>query len=374
MIDAALLELIDLCYGAVDDKACWQALIEKLARTLEADAGDLVFEKYDAGVADPLGTTGYDPHFRQTYDVAFLGNNPWIETLKMFPAGRPAAREYEPNDFEQSSYYNDWLKPQGYRHEVGAILEHRLDRVIHIGFTRTHAHGPFLHADAACLARIIPHIRRAVDLSEKLKDGQAGNPSILDLVDWLQTAALLLDAKGRVLHMNRAADALLQQVDCPMSVRANRLRMTNANSFHELEQAVACSASIDIFTRQSTANGTVLIHRDDEDLPPLVVKAYPLRGGFEDGLVQPRCLLLINDPSRPLPEQKPLLRLAWDLTDTEASLALALANGEHIAEYAERMGISPGTARWHLKNIQTKTGTHRTEDVVRLVHSTLVKF
>jgi DNA-binding CsgD family transcriptional regulator len=159
-----------------------------------------------------------------------------------------------------------------------------------------------------------------------------------------------------------------------MSVRANRLRLSNANFVHDVEQAVACSASIDIFARQSTVAGTVLIHRDDDDLPPLVVKAYPLRGRVEGGFAQPRCLLLINDPSRPLPEQQPLLRLAWDLTDTEASLALALANGERIAGYAERMGISPGTARWHLKNIQTKTSTHRTEDVVKLVHSTLMNF
>ena len=61
MIDAALLELIDLCYGAVDDKACWQALIEKLARTLEADAGDLVFEKFsqaDSSDTRAAGGTG----------------------------------------------------------------------------------------------------------------------------------------------------------------------------------------------------------------------------------------------------------------------------------------------------------------------------
>ena len=47
MIDAVLLELIDLCYAAVDDKACWQTFTTKLAEALEADAGDLVVEHYD---------------------------------------------------------------------------------------------------------------------------------------------------------------------------------------------------------------------------------------------------------------------------------------------------------------------------------------
>ena len=84
-------------------------------------------------------------------------------------------------------------------------------------------------------------------------------------------------------------------------------------------------------------------------------------------------LLLVPSTGAFAGEQKPILRLSWDLTETDASLALALANGERIPEYAERMGVSPGTARWHLKYIQTKTGTHRTEDVVRLVHSMLLK-
>lgn len=373
MIDAVLLELIDLCYAAVDDKACWQTFTTKLAEALEADAGDLVVEHYDQGIAAPLGSVGFDPQFRESYDVEFLGENPWIVQAHALPVCRAFTSQFEPHDFERSEYYNHWLKPQGFRHGVGAILDRHPNRVVHLGFIRTHAHGTFLDADATSLDRLIPHLRRAIDLSEKLSVTQAVSPNVSSLIDHLEMAALLLDAKGRVLHMNHAADALLQRTDCTMSVQANRLCLNNASTIHELEQAVACSASIDMFTQQSAAPGTILIHRDDDDLPPLVLKTYPLRGEVRGGIAQPRCLLLINDPSRPLPEQKPILRLSWDLTETEASLALALANGERIPEYAERMGVSPGTARWHLKNIQAKTGTHRTEDVVRLVHSMLLK-
>jgi DNA-binding CsgD family transcriptional regulator len=374
MDDAVLLELIDLCYAAVDDKTCWQKFIDKLAKALEADAGDLVVENYDQRVAAPLGTTGFDPHFRESYDVEFLEENPWILQAHALPVCRAFTSQLEPPNFEKSDFYNCWLKPQQLRHGVGAILDKRPDRVVHIGFVRSHAHGSYFQADATSLDRIIPHVRRVVDLSEKLGLMQPRLPSISDLVDQLEMPALLADGQGYVSHMNLAADILLQQLDCPLSVRAGRLRIKNVSASNALEQALACTVSIDIFTRQPADAGTVLVHRDDDDLPPLVLKAYSLRGGLQGGLAQPSCLLLINDPSRPLSEQKPLLRLAWDFTEAESSLALALANGERISGYAERMGISPATARWHLKNIQTKTGTHRTEDVVRLVHSMLMKF
>jgi DNA-binding CsgD family transcriptional regulator len=373
MNDAVLLELIDLCYAAVDDRTCWQTFINKLAQALKADAGDLAVEHYERGIAAPLGTVGFDPQYRESYDLEFLGENPWITQAHKLPLCRAFTSQFEPSDFERSDYYNLWLKPQGFRHGVGAILDKRPDRVIHLGFIRTHAHGTFSDSDAANLDRIIPHLRRAIDLSERLRVTQVESPTISSLVDHLEMAALIVDDKCRVLHMNHAANALMKQISCPLSVRANRLRVKNSSTVYNIEQAVTCSASVDMLTQTSAPPSTILVHRDGDHLPPLILKACSLRGGVGSGTVQPKCILLIHDPTRPLPEQKSVLRLSWGLTETEASLAFAVANGERIAEYAERMGISLGTARWHLKNIQTKTGTHRMEDVVRLVHSILLK-
>ena len=76
MNDAVLLELIDLCYAAVDDRTCWQTFINKLAQALKADAGDLAVEHYERGIAAPLGTVGFDPQYRESYDLEFLGENP----------------------------------------------------------------------------------------------------------------------------------------------------------------------------------------------------------------------------------------------------------------------------------------------------------
>jgi len=373
MNDAVLLELIDLCYAAVDDKTCWQTFITKLAGAIEADAGDLVLELYDQGVAEPLGTIGFDPHFRESYDDEFLNDNPWILRAHALPVCKAFTSQFEPANFEKTDYYNCWLRPQGLRHGVGAMLDRRPDRVVHLGFVRSHSHGSFLHSDAASLDRIIPHVRRAVDLSEKLRGMQPRLPSISDLVDQLEMPALLLDREGHVSHMNQPAETLVQQVACPLSVRAGHLCVDDVSASNSLERALACSASIELFAQQSVSSGTILVPKRHGMPPPLVLKAYPLRAEAQSDGLRPTCLLLINDPSSPIAEQEPLLRLALNLTETEAALAMSLANGERISEYAARTGISSGTARWHLKNIQAKTDTNRTEDIVRLVHSILLR-
>ena len=57
----------------------------------------------------------------------------------------------------------------------------------------------------------------------------------------------------------------------------------------------------------------------------------------------------------------------FDLTLTQARLALFLAEGGTIAEYAEAMGVKPSTVRTHLKSIFTKTGVKRQTELAILI-------
>jgi len=61
------------------------------------------------------------------------------------------------------------------------------------------------------------------------------------------------------------------------------------------------------------------------------------------------------------------LTRAFNLTRAEARLALWLAEGGSIAEYAQSAGISLGTARTHLKAVFAKTGAHRQSALASLV-------
>ena len=65
-------------------------------------------------------------------------------------------------------------------------------------------------------------------------------------------------------------------------------------------------------------------------------------------------------------------RLAGDilgLSPTETRLALLLADGKTIKEFAAAEGISWHTARTHLKNVMRKTGCHRQLELVALLQS-----
>jgi len=57
----------------------------------------------------------------------------------------------------------------------------------------------------------------------------------------------------------------------------------------------------------------------------------------------------------------------FQLTQAEARIALFLASGGSVKEYAAVSDVSEGTVRVHLKAIFAKTGVHRQMDLVRLL-------
>jgi DNA-binding CsgD family transcriptional regulator len=59
------------------------------------------------------------------------------------------------------------------------------------------------------------------------------------------------------------------------------------------------------------------------------------------------------------------LAASYELTPAETRLLEAFLQGERIADYAERTGISMNTVQTHLKRIFEKTGTNRQAELMR---------
>jgi DNA-binding CsgD family transcriptional regulator len=61
------------------------------------------------------------------------------------------------------------------------------------------------------------------------------------------------------------------------------------------------------------------------------------------------------------------LRTAFGLTEAEAAVAQRIARGEGLPVVAAALGVSPSTARTHLKHTFDKTGTHRQAELAALL-------
>lgn len=59
----------------------------------------------------------------------------------------------------------------------------------------------------------------------------------------------------------------------------------------------------------------------------------------------------------------------FHLTGAQRAVALFIAGGGSVAEYARQEGLSPATVRTHLKAVFAKTGVRRQADLIRLLSS-----
>ena len=71
--------------------------------------------------------------------------------------------------------------------------------------------------------------------------------------------------------------------------------------------------------------------------------------------------------AKDMPTAGNLVNHSFGLTTAESRLAAKLVQGMRVADAGAELGMTPSTARWHLKNIFAKTGTRRQADLLRLL-------
>lgn len=88
---------------------------------------------------------------------------------------------------------------------------------------------------------------------------------------------------------------------------------------------------------------------------------------------RPHALLVCAHPGTLLgPQHAGQLAAVLGLTDAEARLALLLAQGRSVKDFAHAQGCTWHTARTHARNLLRKTGTNRQADLATLVRSLLL--
>lgn len=179
-------------------------------------------------------------------------------------------------------------------------------------------------------------------------DGDAGK---------LSQVALRLDSAGAVLWKSPAAERLLADSD-DLVIRAGRAHFRDRTADRALDAALAWAAKLD--TAYMSGHGAV----------PIVVEAgegvasriYWVVG--DAGMI----LLLLADAA--VDEDR--LRVAtqiYGLSPAQQRVAALVAEGLSLAQIAERMAITPNTARTHLDRIFEKTGVRNQTALVRVLLS-----
>ncbi|MGK5060832.1 helix-turn-helix transcriptional regulator [Janthinobacterium sp. LB3P112] len=193
---------------------------------------------------------------------------------------------------------------------------------------------------------LLPHLQRALCLQQRLREAQLASHCALAALDAMGAAVLMLDANLGLRFATPAGHALhaaqLEPSVPPALARAVRLIIASASA----GGAQQCQ-SLRLARKQQAA---------------LALSVTALAD------CQPPCALLIaRDPTQTC-TSVPALRQLFDLTQAEAQVGKALAQGATIEEIAAQGGISVNTVKTHLHHTYLKTDTRRQGELIALIH------
>lgn len=219
-------------------------------------------------------------------------------------------------------------------------------------------------AEASLLRKLAPVLRRVVDIRRQLGKIAIQRDEARDALDALEPGIAIVDQDLRIIHANVGADEILAEPDGAITLRQGRLCARHSADQRLLKRRV--DEALQSIGDPLAPFPTSLILRGSErshSVSACIMPAAPSSAGIHRKIMLAlRRLDLSTDMTA-------CARQMFDLTDTEAKFASALAGGLSLAEAAVAQGVRISTARTHLARIFQKTDTRQQSQLVSLLRS-----
>lgn len=336
-------DLIDAIYAAALGERPFDGVLGRIAARFGADAGALAV--VDAGCRGLLLFVAIEP------------DEPHPES----PAGP------SPADLARAGARCDgatgamarWAEARG----LGAIAAAGFERDGRFGtlvFGFREARGGDVDACRRFVDLLVPHVSRALAINGALTGVRARQAAAETLFDALSAPFLILDARARVLQVNRAARRLFARTTV-LWTEDGRLAAAGVLD-RTLAEAIARATAA---TGPRRASSVALSAAGEA---PTVARVLPLAvaipGRDRDGR---HAALIIQGAGDERLVPYHAIAALHGLTQAETQVLELVAGGRSPAETADHLGIAVSTVRTHLLNLFGKTGARGQSDLVRLV-------
>ena len=309
----------------------------------------------------------------QEYEQHHAANDPRVPLIIGRAVGQMVLdHEYfTPRDMSRSPIYADWLASHGLRHSLAVPVFDDGRTREWLCLIRPLDHCAFGAGTRALLQRLMPDLLRATRLRARMSDVCAQAALGMAALDALPQALALVDAGGQLRYANPAAQRVLAG-DKGWRLHHGRVCADSPAVQERLERSVraACSRPGAAGKADAGPAASTLHHPQSPGTGPAAaaLQVLPLHPGHPLARAhweRPHALLVWGRGHAV--QRAPDLVATLGLTETEARLALALAQGLSLKDFALAQGCTWHTARTHIKNLLRKTGLHRQQDVAVLV-------
>ncbi len=370
-----LSDVIGKIYDSAIDPALWPEALEGACGLIGATLGSIALVDFQKRTMDLNMNWGGDPHWMRLLEEKYSAIMPLWDVAPTAPIGEPESTRMMvarvgANEAEIRShpFFTEWATPAGLFDVASTVVMRTGSRfaafLLHTPPTR----DVIGQRDLAVVKLLVPHVRRAVVISNLLDVRSIATAAIEATLDTLVSAVVLVDSSAAIVHANRAARAMLS-AGTPILAQRGVLGSHDANATAALRDAIARAAA-----NESTLGfggiGVPLRHRD-EALRASIAHELPLTSGTlrPDLSMGAAAAVFVTPATESPPPPFEALAALYDLTPTEARVMVEIASGKNRAATAQSLGIADSTVKTHLTRVFEKTGTTEQPELAKLVAS-----
>jgi DNA-binding CsgD family transcriptional regulator/PAS domain-containing protein len=363
---ASLSRLIAGIYDATLEPGRWSEVLSRIVAFVDGHGGCLLAKDSASKDVDAYWQAGVDPHYMRLYTETYSKLGP-VAALTHGDVGQivsvPDVVPYD--EFRRSRFYCEWAQPQGWVDVALAVLDKSAGGWGYLGISRNATNGMVDDEMRRRLSLVLPHVRHALRVGKTIVRREADAATFADILDHLSAGLFLLDAQGRIVHANAAADDMLTDGGVLRPV-GGPLAAGDAQGERSLRE-----------TGIPPRNEGAPVDREGVPVPlragdgeRYIARAMPLASDASrdtGAAAEATTAVFVRRATMDHPSSPDIIAKTYKLTPTELRVVIALVEVGGVPEVAAALGVAETTVKTHLARLFAKTGTRRQAELVRLV-------
>lgn len=234
-----LSRAIGLIYDCAIDPVRWPIALESVCRLASAEAGGITLLDSNTNELKFASQWGLEANQLQLLNEKYGALSPIWANLNRLEIDEPVSMRNltGEEEYRSSRFHREWANPAGYQDLIGSLLVKSGRCYGTIAVTIGSARDPVQSRDLAILRQLVPHVRRAVLISDLLDMKSVEASTFIGVLDLIDAGVILTDSEARIVHANAAARALLDCGD-PISTEFDKLAVRNSDARSVMRKAI----------------------------------------------------------------------------------------------------------------------------------------